>query len=314
MASDPDRLPLWAKDDDGDPGVNEGARPPPDWTELQASRRDRTELYDDPPRTGGRGGWRLGRAAVALAALAGFAGVLWYAYQWGLAGGEESDLPIVTAEGGPAKVKPEDPGGLAVPYQDQMVLNQDAGSPETPQVERLLPPPETPMPVPAEEEMAAIEPQAAPQGETAAPAAETQESAASATAEEAAAPAPEPPAAEEVPEEPAAKPQPAAKAEPSAPSAAQVAALAEGAAADGGFVVQLVSLRSDEAARGAWSGLQEKFPKLLGGLTLIVDSATVEGIGEVYRVRTGPFSTQAAAADLCARLKAERQDCLVVRR
>ena len=44
------------------------------------------------------------------------------------------------------KVKPETPGGLDVPYQDQLVMNQPAEGGEGGKVERLLPPPEAPKP------------------------------------------------------------------------------------------------------------------------------------------------------------------------
>ena len=48
----------------------------------------------------------------------------------------------------PVKVKPENPGGMEVPYQDRLVLNQpQSGDAANASVERLLPPPETPKPV-----------------------------------------------------------------------------------------------------------------------------------------------------------------------
>ena len=49
---------------------------------------------------------------IALLALGGFAGLLWYAYSWGVGGVESEDLPVVAAESSPAKVAPEEPGGI----------------------------------------------------------------------------------------------------------------------------------------------------------------------------------------------------------
>ncbi len=95
------------------------------------------------------GAWRRWiRGGFGILALAGFAGVLWYAYEWGLGGGETVELPTVQAEAGPEKEKPSDPGGLQVPYQDQLVLNQGEAGATAPRIERLLPPPEAPLPPP----------------------------------------------------------------------------------------------------------------------------------------------------------------------
>jgi cell division septation protein DedD len=85
-------------------------------------------------------------ATVVISGL--FVGVLLYAYSWSVGQRTvgESEVPLVEAQPGPEKVKPEDPGGMDVPYQDQLVLNQGEGG--TPgEVERLLPPPESPQPV-----------------------------------------------------------------------------------------------------------------------------------------------------------------------
>ncbi len=102
-----------------------------------------TDLYGDagpPPRR------RALPMVVALVALAGFAGMVWYAYDWGLGQVDTARLPVILAEPEPIKSRPESPGGLEVPHQDKLVLNQVAPDPEKPQVERLLPPPETPRP------------------------------------------------------------------------------------------------------------------------------------------------------------------------
>ena len=94
----------------------------------------------EPPRR------RVLSMVVALVALAGFAGIIWYAYNWGLGQVETARLPVILAEPEPIKSRPESPGGLEVPHQDKLVLNEVVPDPEKPQVERLLPPPETPRP------------------------------------------------------------------------------------------------------------------------------------------------------------------------
>jgi cell division septation protein DedD len=98
--------------------------------------------YDDGPRLLAR---RLVQGGVALLAVVLFLGVVWYAYTWGSRSAATGEVPVVSAPEGSEKVEPEDPGGMDVPHQDTLVLNQD-GEGESGQVERLLPPPEEPRP------------------------------------------------------------------------------------------------------------------------------------------------------------------------
>jgi len=320
-----------------------------DWEREGASRNPAgmaEQLYQP---SGGLRRWI--RGGFGILALAGFAGVLWYAYEWGLGGGETVELPTVQAEAGPEKEKPSDPGGLQVPYQDQLVLNQGEAGATAPRIERLLPPPEAPLPPPKLAEIAPSydEPVgAAPlAGEIGLPAGEagalppTAEPAAESPGEPAETAA-EVPAAETVPELPAA---PSAQAAPAAAAAAAAAASQEPAGetqaaetqsaatqaattqaattqtaaapatqAAGDFAVQLVSLKDSGAAQKEWSRLQGVFPQLLGDKSLLLQSADVAGVGKVYRLRAGPFATRAKAAKVCAQLKSKQQDCLVVNR
>ena len=96
-----------------------------------------------PPRRS-----RLVTALAALVAIVGFVAVVWFAYQWGLESGYREEVPVVRANAGPIKVKPENPGGLVVPNQDKLVLNHLTAEPPAPRVERLLSAPETPKPLP----------------------------------------------------------------------------------------------------------------------------------------------------------------------
>ena len=307
----------------------------PDWDDEDAARNPAGMGEDLYYHSGSLRRWI--RGGFGLLALAGFLGVLWYAYEWGLGGGDAVELPTVQAEAGPEKVKPADPGGLQVPYQDQLVLNQ--GETAGPNVERLLPPPEAPLatqelaqiapsydePVdalPLEGEVAPLQPAGEPLAaelpaevqavETvpelpAAPsnqAAETQTSGQSVP--QSAAPEPSAP-------EPAA-PQPAATETQAATTQTAAAPATQPAQASGDFAVQLVSLKNRGAAEAEWRRLQGVFPSLLGDKSLLLQSAEVAGVGTVYRLRAGPFATRAKAAQVCARLKSKQQDCLVVNR
>ncbi|MBI1179217.1 MAG: hypothetical protein GC201_01585 [Alphaproteobacteria bacterium] len=93
----------------------------------------------DPEEPEGGAWWKW---AVAVASLAIFAGVVWYAYSSGTRG---ADGPVRTVEAPsqPYKLKPDDPGGLVIPDQDKLVFNEAVGRPEQ-EEDVLAPPPEAP--------------------------------------------------------------------------------------------------------------------------------------------------------------------------
>jgi len=108
---------------------------------------DLHDAFDDDHEDEEPGGAVAGAISKVLAAVVVggvFVAAILYAYSWSMnqQGEPDEDLPVVKAEPGPEKVKPKDPGGMDVPYQDQLVLNQGSG--ETGDVEQLLPPPEEP--------------------------------------------------------------------------------------------------------------------------------------------------------------------------
>ncbi len=98
---------------------------------------------DDEP---GRPRFRLLHLLIGLLVLACLALVVPLGMDF-LGGDDSGEIPVIQAEQQPDKVRPEEPGGLQVPHQDLQVLNQGAETgPAEP--ERLLPPPETPEPLP----------------------------------------------------------------------------------------------------------------------------------------------------------------------
>ena len=94
---------------------------------------------------------RLLLAVAALGIISLFAGWIWMLY----ARGETVAAPIlVEAPAGPIKTKPEDRGGMEVPYRDKLVFSRLTGEP-LPAVERLRPGVET---VPERPEVPRLEP------------------------------------------------------------------------------------------------------------------------------------------------------------
>ena len=265
--------------------------------------------------------------AAALILLVVASAVILYAYRWGVGTVDDADLPVVQASSDPIKVKPESPGGLDVPHQEMMVLNQG----ETATVERLLPPPEAPQAPPAEpipyvpapetgdatsamsgavppavEEPPRIEPQvtqpAIPEASIpAAPEAKLPEAPSAPSGAESGGAS-----SANVPTPPTPKPTMSNEA-----GSAQVAAVPNPKSGD--HLLQLGAFTEHKASQAAWARLQKKFPDLLGTMGSTVQEAKVGG-KTYYRLQAGPFPNRATALDLCAQLKARKQDCLVVKR
>lgn len=266
---------------------------------MVADDRDTQEpeydYYDsaDEEEEGGRGPVL---AVVGLIVLAAFAGVVWVAYQQGMREGQRTTPPILRADTSPTKEVPAEPGGRVVPGQDRRVFDAVTGETHE-EPEQLLPPPEEPMGA-AEAETASAAP-----AEPSAPApAPPSESASPAPTEPAVAPAPKPAPSEA--EAPA--PAETTVATTEAPAAASTAA--------GNWLVQIGAYRSREEAEQGWASAQSKYPGVLGDYGSDIMEVDLGARGVYQRLRFGPFDTREAAVDACETLKAQRQDCLVVKR
>jgi hypothetical protein len=268
-----------------------------------------------------RRGLRGLTVGIALSALTVFVGLIGYTYMQGAGNPGDGAVPLIKADPRPMKSAPDKPGGMDVPHQDKEIysrMGRDAADrPVSPRVERLLPPPETPIerprpaaaPPPLEPEIPpapvvtpppgavevaqppALQPPPAPAPEPAPP---------RPTAAPPASPPPVPPQATAVRPPPPPAPPPAAPAPPAA-------------ASGGRFRVQLAALRTQEDAQREWEKLRRAHPDLLGPLTLNVVRADLAGRGTFYRIQAGPLGDDGAAKELCRRLAEKKVGCLVVR-
>ena len=274
---------------------------------------------------------------AAIIAVAAFAGIVWYAYDQGRLIGSETAAPLIKADATPTKVRPDLPGGMDVPHQDKLVLD-DLGSGRGAQtggsrVERLLPLPETPLPppeplsIPSSNDPATTAQSADPASvpaQNVATALSTAAATATADIPQAETPVaaspkiatpqklvPSPPA---IPPVKVAESSPASAPKPAAPEAPakSISVPAPVPVADAGFNIQIAALRSEDAAAREWKRVKAANTTLLGALEPIYQRATTSK-GVFFRVRTGPLSKN-AARDICAALKAKGQACLVVKR
>lgn len=139
----------------------------PENREIKVTASDALEFEPVTPRLPKK---RWGLRLFLLLMLTGGSAWGWQTYGEGimtLMGGDEGGVPLVRAAPGPVKVRPENPGGLRVPDRDKLVYDRiqgGNGGSEAPRgPERLLPPPEQPLPKPGSQTAAKTEsqPQAA---------------------------------------------------------------------------------------------------------------------------------------------------------
>jgi cell division septation protein DedD len=205
---------------------------------------------------------------------------------WSFTAHRHAGLPVVEAAKGPVRVKPENPGGMAVAGENDAILSGQDGDSAIGDKTAIAPAPEVPEPqaLKAQEQKAAAA--AAPPAPAPAPVA--------------AAPAPVAPAVAAV-----APPEPK-------PAPARPAAVAKAAPAPVGHgpAVQLAALGSEEAARTEWQRLAHKLPEMLGGRKPEV--SRIEHDGKTFwRLRTGGFANVAAAESFCDKAKARGVGCAV---
>ena len=245
---------------------------------------------------------RLVAVALTLGVMLLFAGGLWFAYVQGMrhaGGGAQTAeaVPLLRADDRPTKVRPEQPGGMPMPDQNSSLYNEKlAKSP----VEKLLPPPEQPLPRPAPAPMTPVRPTLAPQIQMPPPEASPAETAASAAGPRGRVPQTAPAAVPPAEAGPGAAPQPVQKAAlPAEPTAGTVQ-------------VRLGSLRTPEEAREEWQRLKRANADLLGNLRANAVSVDLGEKGIHYRILAGPLD-EAAAERLCTELKRRSQGCIIAR-
>ncbi len=244
---------------------------------------DPTDALDFEPVLRSRPKKRFGLILTLLVLAGGSAGAGWYLYGDMLMTGADADVPVIRAADGPVKVRPDNPGGMAIPDRDKLVYERLKGSEEEIRVERLLPRPEAPLAPPA-------------------PVAEAVRPVAPAMAEK--------PAAEPI-VNPASIPKIEDAVKTAPPPQAPVVAAADPVTV---YRVQLAAVRSEDTAASEWARLRKKNGDLLDDLTLNViriDLGADKGI--FYRLQAGPLASEAAAKNLCEKLSIRKIGCLIVR-
>jgi len=281
------------------------------------------------PARYGRPRRRLRYVLLAVVAVIFAAGAAML-YRGGRHTTTEGGIPLIQADGNPTKRRPDQPGGMTIPNQDKLIYN-----PGQTQVERLLPPPEQPLPRPVAPP--APEPSVTPMppAPATAPIPNAPPQQAEVTPPPAAPPVvvPEPapvvltPAVEPPkpasPTPPAARPPvvaaapatvapPPTKPTPTPPAAAPAPA-APAPTGKGGYKLQIGAVRSTEEAQKEWDRLKKANADVLGALKADAVRADLGDKGIFYRIQAGTITGEAAAQQACNTLKQRKVGCILVK-
>jgi cell division protein FtsN len=231
---------------------------------------------------------------IALLVLAAFGGVVWLAYNQGVARGRADTPRVIAAPSGPVKTAPEEAGGAPAAYSGLKIYNQPVPPEEEAQTTTEAPAPATAMP-------SEVPPAPAPTTEAAVPApaptSQPQSQPKPITMQPAPAPTTQP-----KPQPPPITMQPTPA---PTPAIAEPAPAPIHAAAGGSVLLQIGSFPTEAAANGAWSSFQKKHAATLTGYGPDVKAFDLGAKGTWYRLRIGAFADKATANATCAKLKAE---------
>ncbi len=272
---------------------------------------------------------RVGRIAIAVAAIVALVSAIAYAYDLGFRRGARHAPPLIAADPSPTKAPPDTPGGIAIPHQDKLVYQRLATAQEPVAAitkETLLPPPEEPLPKPAPEPARQVV--SASDSTAVGDAAPVDGNPAPATPVRGQEPASVASVAKAADGEPARPDKPRTVVVTDAPqqAAAVAPATAEPRAAapilqltappiDAPYLVQVGSFRTPDTARAGWQQILKRHRGLLERLTHRVAQVDLGGGRGIYhRLQVGSFDSRSGADGLCRKLKAAGQDCLVVKR
>lgn len=220
--------------------------------------------------------------------------------------------PVIEADGAPIKSRPADAGTDEGPPPDRLVYERLAGQ-TRPSVERLLPPPEQPLPrpivapdppppppEPVRPVVAPLPPSVQPPANMLAPP--------SAPPSQHAQPAQSPAPAAQAQTAAAKPPAPLPSAPPSPPAAQQTPKPSGG----GSWRVQLASVRSEAEAAAEWKRLSSRYASALNGVGMQIVKADLGEKGVFYRVQGGGLD-EIGARSVCEQLKSQNVGCVVVK-
>ena len=258
---------------------------------------------------------------ISILVLAAFGGVVWLAYNQGVARGR-SDVPARVAMQETASGEGQTSGSQLKVYQQPATADEDFSQTASARPSQTM----QAQPTAAKSETRPVQPaDSKPAATHVATAARTEAPPALAPAKpkpvpEVSSVATAPPAqlslsnSKPTTTKPAAaKPVEKPAAVAAKPVAVTTAKPATTAPAGGAYALQIGAYKSQDEAMAAWRAYQTKHTALLFGLKPDVQTADLGAKGTWYRLRVGSFADKTEAARLCDRLKAEDGACFLAR-
>jgi len=239
------------------------------------------------------------RAVIMLILLAScFLAIgAWYYYEYHYVPAKE--IPLLLADSGPIKMKPERAGGALVPYMDKAVYDTFKPGGDNARAVSMMPEPEQPIEITHGASKDAIEDimdkilsenEIVP--EKVAVTLQPPE-----TAE--VVPKENPKALQVIPVEPKDQPKTNKGSKPQKTKAF--------------YRMQLASLRTHDAATKEYDRLRRMHAKVLGESSAIIQKINMDGHGVFYRLLVGKFKSFGAAKSSCKKLVSAQQSCIVVK-
>ena len=200
---------------------------------------------------------------------------------------ENEEVVTIAPTPTPVKVRPENPGGMAIPDQDKVIYSRLTQDALPAKVEKLFPEEEKP-----------VMPQVVAEPT------ETDEIPVFEEVEEVEVVQVEEPV--EVKEEPKKVEVPKKEEKP-----VQKQPIKEvKSAPKGEWKVQLFSSTDKAKVEKEWKRISQKQKALVSDMPMQIVPAKIAGKGTFYRLQVGAFETREMAANLCAKLKKQKQDCI----
>ena len=188
---------------------------------------------------------------------------------------ENEEVVTIAPTPTPVKVHPENPGGMRIPDQDKVIYSRLSQDALPVKVEKLFPEEEKP-----------VMPEVTPEANDDAPVEEALDQV----------------QIIQVPEPVKVESQ---KPEPKVEKLEQKPVKAAGE-----WKVQLFSSTDKAKVEKQWQTISKKQKALVSDMPMQIVPAKIAGKGTFYRLQVGAFETRQMAANLCAKLKKQKQDCI----
>lgn len=251
---------------------------------------------------------------------------LWYFFYAGTSNNPNQEVPLIKAEAGPMKVRPDNAAQPEVPHQDKLVYSRVNPAEQGAGVEKLLPPTEEPIDM-AEQTSELPTNDGFPNPKLAMEDKSnfrTDPDENKLEVAENTAPAIE---AEKMELTQATVPEPVKETTVTAQQIAEAAVeekvekpviqeTKKAKTLQSGYRVQLAAMKSQDQAKKEWGRLQGEFKTALTGLQpnyTKVDLGAKKGI--FYRVQAGDFANKTEAQNVCSKLKSQNPNagCMIVK-